>query len=237
MKGASISPLQRRLPLLLTLAWLLVFSGTSPVEAEPSQTIDAIKANVNDLWIAAYPSVAKSRASAPTYRAPAYILWFSHTYGQEWRTSCGIGSTAGNDGGFYCNAADDERIYLDHDYATYWELNYGDYPPGLVLAHEWAHHIQNLMGWPYLWRQARYFAHFELQADCLAGIYTRWGEMSGVLNENAVQQAQRFVPSIGGSQPWWDEQAHGTGQDRLNWFNYGYSTYNLANCNRVFVAA
>ena len=75
----------------------------------------------------------------------------------------------------------------------------------VVMAHEWAHHIQTILG----------IEMTEPQADCLAGVYLTDAEERGVVTPGDLAQALRIVNSAG-DVPWLDAGPfpHGTGQVR-----------------------
>ena len=55
---------------------------------------------------------------------------------------------------------------------------------------------------------------------------------TGVLNSTDLAEARYTIYyGFGG-----DVAGHGTSSMRLGWFDYGYSTYDIAQCNRTFSA-
>ena len=60
----------------------------------------------------------------------------------------------------------DETIYYSPAAFATHRLRFGDFAPIVVMAHEWGHHVQSLLGIVPQPGNA-----FELQADCLAGAY------------------------------------------------------------------
>lgn len=130
-------------------------------------------------------------------------------------TACGERGVVSN--AFYC--AIDQSIYIDPRFVAEQEALIGDYAPILVLAHEWGHHIQNLLHVPDNGGNA-----FELQADCLAGVYTRYAEDQGLLEQGDFVEALQISEAAG--DPVWFPQdapeAHGTYADRRNAVMRGY---------------
>ncbi len=53
---------------------------------------------------------------------------------------------------------------------------------------------------------------------------------SRLLNPNDLAEARNGIWNQFGGDP----AGHGTAQDRLNWFDYGYRSYSLASCNQSF---
>jgi predicted metalloprotease len=57
-------------------------------------------------------------------------------------------------------------------------------------------------------------------------MYFRYGvDYTRLLNTGDVREAQKSLRGAGG------DKAHGTGRQRVAAFNYGYNTFNWAECN------
>ncbi len=118
---------------------------------------------------------------------------------------------------FYCPA--EEAIY----YAPAWLEDHGqrigDFAPVVVLAHEWGHHIQTLLGIVPAPGNA-----FELQADCLAGAYASDAADRGVLDPGDITEAVILAASVGDplGLPQDAPGAHGINDDRISAFMRGY---------------
>ena len=82
----------------------------------------------------------------------------------------------------YCTR--DATIYLSPFFLAEEDSTVGDYAPITVLAHEWGHHVQLLTNAPDPGGSA-----FELQADCLAGVYTQNAEEQGLLEPGDISEA------------------------------------------------
>jgi len=111
------------------------------------------------------------------YRPPVLVLFKEAT-----QSPCGGASVA--TGPFYCPT--DRKVYLDTAFFTTLSQRLGaggDFADAYVVAHEVAHHIQNELG--ILAEANRIRAQvseaqsneisvrIELQADCLAGVWSR----------------------------------------------------------------
>ncbi len=116
-------------------------------------------------------------------------------------TQCGPTGVAG-----YCTA--ERQVYLESDFLRY-KQSIGNMAVGVVIAHEWAHHIQELQGID------NGNPADELQADCLAGAYAKDADERGLLSERAIPDAQRSLRADGDSD-------HGSGDDRVREFMWGY---------------
>jgi predicted metalloprotease len=94
-----------------------------------------------------------------------------------------------------------------------------------VIAHEWAHHVQVLLGIPYGGYDS------EQQADCLAGAYAPDREGRGLLSVGDVNEAVMLSVQSGDA-AWLPEDApgaHGSGAERAQAFLSGYRD-GLAGC-------
>lgn len=162
-------------------------------------------------------------------------------------SACGLAQSAS--GPFYCPG--DEKVYIDLGF--YDELRQrfgapGEFAQAYVLAHELGHHVQKLIGVEEKVHAAReqnpraanqLSERLELQADCFAGI---WGhstdqrklldpdEVHGGLNAAAAVGDDRLQRMAGRSvNP--ETFTHGTSQQRMDWFQKGFSTGDMKACN------
>jgi predicted metalloprotease len=225
--------------LVAFLFFLSNLTGASAGTLDGSQSFNAPW--INYMWSSVYPS---------TYRAPDAIHWFSNDYQYHWPTLCNSTTAKAGSGGFYCSL--DETIFLDWDWGQEVTSTFGDYAyGGYIQAHEWGHHISFITGW-FTWAsQNGLYRQRELQADCFAGLYTRYMHNQGYVNDAGVQQAANLAWAIGDGLagyvqtgtydpnfqlPYNDQHAHGAGTVRAAWFSWGYQQYSVAACNRVFGA-
>jgi uncharacterized protein len=99
----------------------------------------------------------------------------------------------------------------------------GNLTPALVLAHEWGHHIQSLLNI----LDSYNTKSVEIQADCFAGVYAEYQEGLGLLDPGDADSAAKLMFEIGDGpnastlSPWFDKNAHGTGQERRSAFFVG----------------
>jgi predicted metalloprotease/PKD repeat protein len=99
-------------------------------------------------------------------------------------------------------------------------LKIGPYAPQFVIAHEFGHAVQKQLGFT---RPPYFQIELELQADCLAGAYTRDAKARGLVDDLDIEAAVvglfrvRDRPGI----PWFDPNAHGTAGLRIDAFNAG----------------
>jgi uncharacterized protein len=170
------------------------------------------------------------------------------------QTQCG-GATSGS-GPFYCPA--DQLIYIDlsffDDLQTRFGAEGGLFVNAYVIAHEYAHHVQNLLGTnrqvtPGETGPTSGTVRLELQADCYAGAWANHAETvpdeSGApliteINEDDISRAldaagrigDDFIQrELGGGTVDQDAFSHGSSQQRRQWFTTGYETGDPARCD------
>ncbi|WAS99445.1 KPN_02809 family neutral zinc metallopeptidase [Nannocystis punicea] len=202
-----------------------------------SYALDDVQAS----WLARSP-IAVSGAGPTPYRKAKLVLFTDRT-----PTACGYGDAAS--GPFYCPA--DQRVYIDLGF--YRELRdrlgaTGDFAQAYVIAHEVAHHVQNLLGLSdkvhaasprQLQGAGGLSVRLELQADCLAGVWARDAELRGKLDPGDIEEAMGAAAAIGDDrlqkmargtvQP--ESFSHGTSQQRARWFRRGYESHEAARCD------
>lgn len=151
-------------------------------------------------------------AGGQPYRPPAAVDYL------EGATATGCGVHSPDDSAFfYCGA--DESIYLVPEAIVYISGEHGDYGPILILAHEWGHHVQYQLG-----TMPGSSKDVELQADCMAGAWTRHAQSLGLLEQGDVTEAAKLSAWAGDEHG--DPEAagdpHGTNDERITFFMRGY---------------
>ncbi len=115
-----------------------------------------------------------------------------------------------------------------------------------VVAHEVAHHVQNLMGITSDVNRQRgrvskekyndLSVRLELQADFLAGVWANQGQkMKKFLQEGDFEEAMGAANAIGDDRLQMESQGyvvpesftHGTSDQRMRWFRKGFETGDL----------
>lgn len=188
----------------------------SEIGRSPSKEIRGVSRKLNAFW------QVKAERAGISYRPPARIR--SHT--KPLSTACGripMGDS------FYCLG--DHSIYLDNRYHARLTVELGDYASGVLVAHEFAHHIQSLMNWPWSEsnRMIRDGAALELHADCLAGVSTGSALERGSLTRHDLDDARAWMLSHG-------DLEHGSGSQRQAWFSHGVRWQSLEKCASVYSA-
>jgi predicted metalloprotease len=94
---------------------------------------------------------------------------------------------------------------------------YGDYAAVNVVAHEWGHHIQSLLGRDKVsnFTPDYIIAKLELEADCLSGTYAA---QSPYLEEKDFDEAQDAIEHLPGG-----DATHGTSEQRLAAITFGFA--------------
>ncbi|HEY0951371.1 KPN_02809 family neutral zinc metallopeptidase [Nocardioides sp.] len=176
-------------------------------------------------------------------------------------TSTGCGQASSAVGPFYCPV--DETIYLDTTFFDdVLERQLGGPDGGFVepyvLAHEYGHHIQNVLGTMGKVKTQQGptsdSVRLELQADCYAGMWakaaTTTEDASGEvvfasLTDQDIQQAIEAATAVGddriqersGGRVNPEQWTHGSAQQRVDWFTTGYRTGDLDACDTFAAGA
>ncbi len=194
-----------------------------------------------------------------------YDYW-KHTLGDRFRaehevdtftggTSTGCGRASADMGPFYCPV--DQTIYLD---TTFFEDILqrrlggpdGAFVEPYVIAHEYGHHIQNLLGTMGRVKTQQGptsdSVRLELQADCYAGMWTQSATTTddatgqallAELTDADIRQAIRAATAVGddriqqrsGGRVDPEQWTHGSAEERVRWFRTGYDQGSLRACD------
>jgi predicted metalloprotease len=146
------------------------------------------------------------------------------TPGTSAQTACGPASSGF--WGFYCPP--DGTLYLEESLLTQLQQSQ-DFAAAFVIAHEWAHHIQTVIGLerttaPTTWNQV-HSIELELMADCFAGAWAQDVDTRGLLEPDDIDEAIQFTIEKLGDPTYvdlYDPQAHGTSEMRVTSFKNGY---------------
>ena len=183
--------------------------------------------------------------------SPATITFYT----QDTPTACGEGQSSA--GPFYC--PNDKRIYLDLSFFDQLAEQFGapgQFAQAYVIAHEYGHHIQNLVG-----TMDRHESQLqglgargasgasvrlELQADCYAGVWTYHADQRfHILQQGDVEGGLRAAAAVGDDtlerqtqgQVVPDSFTHGTSAQRMRWFQRGLSRGEMSDCDTFGAAS
>ncbi len=141
-------------------------------------------------------------------------------------TGCGVEDEIEVMAVYYCTI--DQTIYYDPNFRDMVVETFGEYAWTHIMTHEWAHHVQNLLGL-YTTRDPEllggmYTIESELQADCLAGIFSQDARARGLIRNRDLNAAVEVNGIAGDSRgtTWDDASAHGSTDQREESFWLGF---------------
>ncbi|HEV2896618.1 MAG TPA: neutral zinc metallopeptidase [Pseudaminobacter sp.] len=204
---------------------------------EMTQFVSTVLAETEDVWNGIF------QAEGLDYTEPTLVL-----FSRQVRSACGYASAAS--GPFYCPG--DRKVYIDLAFYDQLERQFeaaGDFAQAYVLAHEVGHHVQNLTGILPKFNEMRQSmsqaeanqmsTRVELQADCFAGIWGHFTDQKGLLEQGDLEEALNAATQIGDDTLQRRTQGyvvpesfnHGTSEQRATWFNRGFQSGKLADCD------
>jgi predicted metalloprotease len=162
-------------------------------------------------------------------------------------SACGLAQEAS--GPFYCPG--DEKVYIDLAFFDELKQRFGapgEFAEAYVLAHELGHHVQKLTGIEQKVEAAQeqnpqarnqLSVKMELQADCFAGVWGHTTDERKLLDPNEVNEGLKAAAAVGDDRlqrmsgravnP--ENFTHGSSQQRVSWFQKGFTTGDMKQCN------
>jgi predicted metalloprotease len=206
-------------------------------EQELADFVTFVQNDVQGTWKQVLPKVAN------TQYTDAKLVLFN---GQV-ESGCGYAQAAM--GPFYCPM--DQKVYIDLGFYQELKTRFGapgDFAQAYVLAHEFGHHVQNLLGIAEKVQDARQSnpdedhplsVRMELQADCLAGIWAQSTQNRKLLDPGDVEEGINAAAAVGDDRI--QKQAtgsvnpegwtHGSAKQRVGWFMQGYQSGDIKACD------
>ncbi len=206
--------------------------------SEAEQILCGATIDVQEFWLEEFP-----RSFNQEYEVTQTVFFSGFT-------NTGCGQASAQTGPFYCPA--DHLVYFDLDFLAQLQAQFdapGDLAAQYIVAHEYGHHIQNILGINAQMRQLqendprnanKYSVALELQADCLAGVWANDANRRNQFDNDAeIQEAINAAEAVGDDRIQQQTQGrvspesftHGTSEQRRQWFQRGFETGDPNRCN------
>lgn len=213
-------------------------SARSPQQEQQVDFVKVVLADTEDTWSGIF------NQHGGTYRDPKLVL-----FSQVVQSGCGQAQEAM--GPFYCPR--DEKVYIDLSFYSDLKNKFnapGDFAQAYVVAHEVGHHVQKLLGISGKVQQLQQrvgeaqanqlSVRLELQADCFAGVWANHSQRERqTLEPGDIEEALNAASQIGDDRlqersrgyvvP--DSFTHGSSAQRVRWFQQGFRTGDIEQCN------
>lgn len=201
--------------------------------------------SVQDYWTDALPADVQRQ-----YQSAKTVLYSGQT-----QSACGTASNA--TGPFYCPS--DQQVYIDasffDDLTTRYGADDGALAQEYVVAHEYGHRVQDLLGILDRGQADRSTGpqsagvRIELMADCLAGVWANnatttedvngqtllkpltQSDITSALSAAAAVGDDRIQENLGGGTVNAETWTHGSAESRQKWFLTGYESGTINSCD------
>ncbi|MEO7997324.1 MAG: neutral zinc metallopeptidase [Gemmatimonadaceae bacterium] len=162
-------------------------------------------------------------------------------------SACGFAQSA--TGPFYCPG--DQKVYIDLGFFDELGNKFGapgEFARAYVLAHEFGHHVQNLLGTERSMRRAQQqnpqsanalSVAMELQADCFAGIWAASANKRNIVEPGDIEGGLTAAAAVGDDRlqrmgsghvnP--ESFTHGSSAQRMDWFKRGFNQGSISACD------
>ena len=209
----------------------------TPQEEERFQFVNFVTDDVQQTWEQLLPKVDGQQ--------------YSHARLAVFRNAVdtGCGQAPAEVGPFYCPV--DQKVYLDLSFFDELAQRFGapgDFAQAYVIAHEFGHHVQHLLGIEQRVRQMQesrpgaanqLSVALELQADCFAGVWGNSTSQRKLLEQGDVEEGLGAASAVGDDRlqaqatgsirP--DTFTHGTSAQRAQWFRRGLESGDPNSCD------
>jgi predicted metalloprotease len=218
-------------------------SKTGTPADQQGQFIAAVLGDSEDRWTEIF-----RQQMGRSYQPPRLVLFRGAT-----QSGCGFAQSAM--GPFYCPR--DQRVYLDTSFFNDLQNRFRgcsgkacQFAQAYVITHEIGHHVQNLLGILPKVQQAQQSmgqsqrnaaqVRVELQADCFAGVWANRSQQKWkFLEQGDIEAALQTASAIGDDRlqkqaqgyvvP--DSFTHGSSAQRMQWFQTGFKSGMVNDCN------
>ena len=216
--------------------------GSRPVappsakEEERARFVNFVVNDVQKTWDQVFPSLGRN------YTHATLVLYRDGT-----RSGCGFAQA--QMGPFYCPT--DRKVYLDMGFFDELGQRFGapgDFAQAYVIAHEFGHHVQTLLGIEGGVRKAMeqnpsqekaLSVRLELQADCLAGVWGHGTAERNILENGDVEKGLAAAAAVGddrlqrasGQRVNPESWTHGSAAQRTEWFTRGLREGTVGACD------
>jgi predicted metalloprotease len=205
-------------------------------DRERVKFVSFVVEDVQRTWEKEFPQLGRN------YQRAKLVLFRDAT-----RSGCGFAKSAM--GPFYCPA--DEKVYLDLGFFDELRSRFGApgrFAEAYVIAHEFGHHVQTLLGTEEKVRRAEakrpslkntLSVRVELQADCFAGVWGHSTDERNLLESGDVESGLAAAAAVGDDRlqkaatgrvnP--ESFTHGSSKERVEWFRRGFQTGQVGACD------
>jgi predicted metalloprotease len=169
------------------------------------------------VWIGEF-----SKATYPDMSAPSYVYVPS---GTTVLSACDVLM----DPSAYAYCSRDDRVYVGQDQLWAFYSKQGDAAAALGIAHEWGHHVQQVLGIAPAGRNG--VIALENQADCIAGAWVGYINGLGRLERDDLKDINAILKVVGAAEG--AGRDHGTLSERTAAVQAGFAS-GMTGCNSFF---
>ena len=205
-------------------------------DANLKEFVSFVVADVQQSWTQAFEDAGE------TYE-PTKLVLFERAV----QSGCGLASS--QTGPFYCPT--DRKVYVDLGFFRELSDRFGapgDFAQAYVIAHEFGHHVQNVLGISDDVRSEQesnpdraneLSILLELQADCLSGAWAHTAQQRKLLEEGDLEEGLAAAAAVGDDriqreatgQINRESWTHGSSEQRSMWFRRGFDRGAIAACD------